>query len=142
MKEITITEEKAFEGFMNGTNCCMEVFSQTAELLGFDVDTACNIAAALGAGMGLGSTCGCVTGAFMALGFKYGAGDELDAKKAEFVEKFTAQFKSCNCPEILGGLNPAIGADMAVMMEKELMKTICAPAVCAACAIVKELIDE
>ena len=142
MKEITITEEKAFEGFMSGTNCCMAVFSQSAELLGFDVETAQNIAAALGAGMGIGSTCCCVTGAFMALGFKYGAGEELDAKKAEFIEKFTAQFKSCNCPEILGGLNPAVGDDMAEIMDKDLMHTVCAPAVCAACAIVKELIDE
>ena len=142
MKAITITEEKAFEGFGSGTNCCMAVFGQAAELLGFDVETAQRIGAGFGAGMGLGGTCGCVSGAFMALGLKYSAGDKLNEKKASFIEQFTAAFNGCACTEVLGGLNPAVSEDMAVMVEKGLMRTTCAPAVCKACEILKDLLDE
>lgn len=74
-----MTQDKALECFGGGLDCSQVVFGYGAELLGEDKEKAVKIAAAFGGGMWNGETCGCVTGALMALGLKYGhckLGDE------------------------------------------------------------------
>ncbi len=144
-----MTEEKALTGFGGGIHCSMAVLGEVAGLIGMDEEEAKKLGSAFGDGMGHGGVCGCVTGAYMALGLRFGNWEEgqteqmaiLSEKKAEFERRFTEKFKSVICPEILGGLNPAKPEEKAVIVEKGLMKTTCAPAVCAAAEILKELLD-
>ncbi len=49
-------------------NCAQATFVPVAESLGMDTETACRIGAHFAAGMGMGATCGGVTGGLMALG--------------------------------------------------------------------------
>ena len=69
-----MTKEKAMQNYAGGIDCSQVVFAHGAELLGFDQKTAKKIAAAFGGGMFAGERCGCVTGALMAIGLKYGTG--------------------------------------------------------------------
>ncbi|MBQ1343860.1 MAG: C_GCAxxG_C_C family protein [Firmicutes bacterium] len=134
--------------FGMGVNCCMQVFSAVAEDIGLSEEEACRIGAGFGGGMGLGSTCGCVTGALMALGYKYGndgPGQKekiavYNEKKRAFLQAFKEECGSTVCPELLDGLNPAVPADKAVIVERGLMKEVCAPAVCTAVDILADLL--
>jgi C_GCAxxG_C_C family probable redox protein len=103
--------DQAVACFGNGFSCSQAVFSTYAEELGLDKETALKISGAFGGGMaGMADTCGAVTGAFMAIGLKYGKTklDDEEAKKktyslvAEFVERFKARHSSIVCRELLG----------------------------------------
>ena len=143
-----IFADEAFQNFGQGINCCMQVFSAAAEELDLSVEEARRLGAGFGGGMGLGSTCGCVTGALMALGYKYGNEEPgqsdrvalFNEKKKAFLTAFTEKFGSTRCPDLLGGLNPAVPEDKAQIGEKGLMKSVCANAVVAAAEILKELL--
>jgi C_GCAxxG_C_C family probable redox protein len=59
----------AIERFQQGYSCSQAVFSVLAEPLGFDTGTAFRIAAGFSGGIARSAeTCGCVTGAIMAIG--------------------------------------------------------------------------
>lgn len=142
-----MTEQQAIDNQLHGISCSMSVFGETAERLGLDRELAYRIASGFGGGMGYGSVCGCVTGAYMALGATFGndplgrakAMETLRQKKAEFDKRFSEQFGSLLCSEILEGLNPAVPEERAIIMERGLMQSICPVAICAACEIVAEL---
>ena len=94
-----------------------------------------------------GRTCGCVVAALMALGYKYGYSEpgstaqknELLAKKAEFERRFTEAHKSVVCREILGH-DLSKPEEMAQIMEKNLLFTVCPKAVCTTCALLDDLL--
>ena len=94
--------------------------------------------------------CGCVTGAYMALGLTYGnsvPGEVekialLKKKKAEFERRFAERWGSLECTKMLGGLDPARPEELKAAVERGLFQSVCAPAVCDACAILKELDEE
>ncbi len=72
-----------------------------------DYQTAIKVSAGFGGGMYLGSVCGAVTGGIMAIGLKYGgSGSASNAQTTkrvrEFAERFKAQHKWINCPELTG----------------------------------------
>ena len=84
--------------FKNGFNCSQSVFSTFAPELGLDKETALKIADGFGAGMGYSAeTCGAVTGAFMAIGLKYGRSksddDQAKEKINTLIKEFMHQFK-------------------------------------------------
>lgn len=143
-----IFADEAFQNFGKGINCCMQVFGAVVEELDLSVEEARRLGAGFGGGMGLGSTCGCVTGALMALGYKYGneepdqsgQADLFNEKKSAFLTAFTGKYGGTRCPELLGGLNPAVPEDREQIVEKGLMKSFCANAVCAAVEILRELL--
>ncbi|MDO4834802.1 MAG: C-GCAxxG-C-C family protein [Bacillota bacterium] len=143
-----LENDAVFDNFGQGINCCMQVFSAVAEEIGFSEAEAKKIGAGFGGGMGLGGTCGCVTGALMAIGCKYGnfepgQTEEMElfnGKKKEFLDEFRAQVGDTQCIELLGGLNPAVPEQKAQIVEKGLMKTICAPAVCTTVEILEEIL--
>ena len=145
---MVLESEKVFSNFGQGINCCMQVFSAVAEDIGISEEEAKKIGAGFGGGMGLASTCGCVTGALMALGYKYGNFEPgqseqmalFNSKKKEFLEAFRARFGDTQCVALLGGLNPAVPEQKAQIGEKGLMKSVCAPAVCAAVEILKGIL--
>lgn len=142
-----ITEIFACKCFETGVDAAQITFGHCAEKLGFDEKTAMKIASAFGGGMWNGETCGCVVGALMALGYKFGtdAPEQKEAKKAllakkeEFEEEFKKQNGSLLCREILGyDLSTPEGKDK--IREKGLLYTICPKAVVTACKILDEIL--
>jgi C_GCAxxG_C_C family probable redox protein len=131
--------ETAEEAFASGYNCAQAVFMTYAEQLGLDKETAAKISSGFGGGMHLGGTCGVVTGAFMALGLKFGDGKKRTYNEtAEFTEKFLERNPSIKCLDLLG-------ADVRVKEEFEkaksegLFKCTCGRLVKEACEILEEM---
>ena len=96
-------------------NCAQSVFVPFAEREGMDTETALKTAACFGSGMNMGSVCGAVTGAMMALGAACTAGADPAAEKPkgtklckELQKRFQAQFGSMLCAEILQANGHAI----------------------------------
>jgi len=147
MKIEKVSEEIACEYFKQGIDCSQIVMGYAAEKLGICSDNALKISAAFGGGMWAGRTCGCVTGALMALGLKYGYCEPnsteqkniLLGKKAEFEQKFIAENKSIVCREILS-YDLSKPEEMSLIMEKNLLFTICPKAACSACKILDEML--
>ncbi len=149
MFETKLTEEEVLRGFAAGVDCSQEVFAEFAVQMGVDRETALKIAAVFGGGMGHGYTCGCVTGALMAIGLRYGQGDRVDMAKKNrmlqlqkrFEEAFSEEYGSCICREILG-YDLSIPEERDKVMEEGLFGKICARAVLSACAILEDLFNE
>lgn len=143
----TMTEEKALMGFGTGVDCSQAVFGEFAEQLGIDRDDALRIAANFGGGMWEGEVCGAVAGALMALGLKYGQGEDADpdkknemmAKAAEFKKLFCEKHGSCICREILGLKIPE---DMEQIMAENKFGTVCNRVVVDACEICADILND
>jgi len=148
MSETSMTKEQAAQGFKEGFDCSQQVLAYAANRygLGVDEEEAFKIAASFGGGMWNGDTCGCVSGALMAVGLKYGhckpndkqGKAHLIAKTGEFEKKFIERNGSLICKNILG-LNPTVPEDMKTIVEQNLFFTICTGLVCSACEILDEV---
>ena len=117
-----VSEEFAVECFKGGIDCSQIVMGYAANKLGINSDEALRLSAAFGGGMWQGRTCGCVL-----------------AKKAEFERRFTEAHKSVVCREILGH-DLSKPEEMARIMEKNLLFTVCPKAVCTTCALLDDLL--
>lgn len=142
-----VSEDLAVDCFKNGIDCSQIVMGYASNKLPVGHEEAMKLSAAFGGGMWQGRTCGCVVGALMALGLKYGYSEsgstaqknELMAKKAEFEKRFAEAHKSVVCREILG-YDLSKPEEMTRIMEKNLLFTVCPKAVCTACAILDDLL--
>lgn len=142
-----MTEDKAREGFGGGFDCSMLVAGHCSHALGMDEKDALKMAAGFGGGMWHGETCGCVTGALMALGLKYGncelgdkeTKDAFLAKKAAFEAAFAEENGSLICREILGN-DLSTPEGMEKIMAENLLMTRCPKLVCSACEIMDGLL--
>ena len=147
MEKKDLTPDAVLEQFEQGFDCSQVVLAQAAGKLGISVEEARKMAAAFGGGMWRGDTCGCVSGALMAIGLRYGTakpGDaeqksEMLAKKAAFEEKFLKCWGSCICRDILGH-DLSVPAEMEKIQEKQLLTTRCPQVVCDACAALEEVL--
>jgi len=96
--------------FLKSLNCSQAVLETYAPSLGMSVKTARRIAAPFAGGMGMGSECGAVTGAFLVIGMKYGktrdqdpqADKETFSRVAKFVQEFKAKHGHIGCSALLG----------------------------------------
>lgn len=96
--------------FLKSMNCSQAVLETYAPAMGLDVETSRRVAAAFAGGMGMGSECGAVTGAFMVIGLKYGKVKDKDPAAdgstfgalAELVQRFKAQHGAISCSALLG----------------------------------------
>ena len=144
---MAMTEEKARECFMGGIDCSQVVFGDAAERLGFDKETARKIAACFGGGMFCGERCGCVTGALMAIGLKYGHSVEGDEEtKAEmmgilkeFTDAFTEENGSLICKDLIK-YDVSIPEEMAAAFESGIMFDLCPKLAVSACEILEDLL--
>jgi C_GCAxxG_C_C family probable redox protein len=136
--------------FEEGFSCSQAVFSAYAEQFGLDRETALKISGGFGGGMGrMAQTCGAVTGAFMAIGLKYGAveSDDQEAKDKTYdlVREFADRFKSCHgsvtCQELLG-CDISIPEGLKVAREQGIFKTTCPRLVRDAAEILEEILAE
>ena len=145
--EKKITKEEVQNMFADGFDCSQVVLSHVSEQINMSKEDALKIAANFGGGMWHGETCGCVAGALMALGVKYGTiipkdsegKEKLLQKKAEFEEKFCKKHGSCICREILG-YDLTKPEEMAIIQEKKLLETKCPEVVCDTCKILEEML--
>jgi C_GCAxxG_C_C family probable redox protein len=92
-------------------------------------ETAIKLTAGLGGGMGMGSVCGVVSGAFLAIGLKYGGVEpkarERTAKVSRtFVERLKSRHTSVNCRELLG-CDPNAAKGRKTINERNRRKTLC-----------------
>ena len=142
-----MTKEKAMQCYAGGIDCSQVVFQYGAEILGLDQEIALRVASAFGGGMFHGRTCGCVTGALMAIGYAFGQykpGDEaakmkMMEKKVEFEKAFIDINGSLICRELLGYdiSNPE---ELQKVRGAGLMMDLCPKLACDACDILDEIL--
>ena len=144
---MAMTEDKARECFMGGIDCGQTVFGDTAERLGFDKETAWKIAACFGGGMFSGERCGCVTGAIMAIGLKYGhcepGDEETKAEMMRVLKEFTEAFEDENGSLICRDLIKYDVSDpeqLAAAFASGIMLDLCPKLAVSACEILEDLI--
>ncbi|MBN2591106.1 MAG: C_GCAxxG_C_C family protein [Sedimentisphaerales bacterium] len=141
--------EKAVEQFEKGYNCSQAVLSTYCEQLGLDYDTALKIATGFGGGMHIDGTCGAITGAFMALGLKYGntiAKDQVTKENVyikiiKFSRRFNDQHGSTQCHELLGcDITKKEGLEIA--RQKGVFSVTCPNMVKSAAEILEKMFEE
>ena len=127
--------------------CSQQVFAHFADRLGIAPESALRIASCFGSGLGRADVCGCVTGGLMALGLAHGRGgacsraeqQSLYAERDAFTAAFSRAHGSLLCREILGH-DLTLPEQRAVIVEKALFSSVCAPLVCATCEMLEELL--
>lgn len=146
-----MTPELAMHYYARGLDCSQVVFGHCARDVGVDETQAVKIGGAFGGGMWRGDTCGCVTGALMALSAVYGhEADDPEAKKklVEKVKEFERRWKA---EDIINGTTicrDIIGFDFSQEGEFEkaskdgVMTRVCPQLAATACRIVDEILDE
>lgn len=102
----------AVERFAQGYSCAQSVFSVLAEARGLDRDLAYRLAAGFGGGVArTGGTCGCLTGALMAVGLgqRSVSPEENQAEREKtyeaggrLIREFVARNGSACCRDLLG----------------------------------------
>ena len=139
--------EKAMELFNEqGYHCSQAVFGAFAEEAGLTEKQALKIGGCFGGGMNEGEVCGCVTGALMAIGLKYGQceKDDFESRKKsaelckEFYERFKSENGSCLCKELLG-YDFSKEEDTKIICESKLYLKICPALVESAARILCEM---
>lgn len=104
------SKERGLETFSKGYSCAQAVFSALSESIGIDRQSALKTAGAFGGGMGRnGLTCGAVTGALMAIGYKYGKDSDGDTTSKEntykkvnlFFEDFKNMHGALDCSSLV-----------------------------------------
>ncbi len=89
-----MTREEIIGLFSKGLDCSQVVLMSFADELGYDEEELARVASAFGGGMFRGDTCGCVSGALMALGMKYGHDGPNEWEKKAAIMKKTAEFEA------------------------------------------------
>jgi len=129
-------------------NCAQAILETFAPSCGMEVKAARRIAAAFAGGMGRGSECGAVTGAFMVIGMKYGktkskdpeAAEKTFIKSAEFSKEFKARHSQVKCSALLGtNMGTPKGISKAERMG--YFTSRCPNYVASAVAILDKLLD-
>jgi C_GCAxxG_C_C family probable redox protein len=101
--------EHAKYQFLKSMNCSQAILETYGPEMGLPINQARKVAAAFAGGMGMGSECGAITGAYMVIGMKYGKTTESDSRAdnatfkrlAEFNKEFKARHKFMSCSELL-----------------------------------------
>jgi C_GCAxxG_C_C family probable redox protein len=106
------------------------------------------IASGFAGGIGnSGSVCGAVVGGVMAIGLKLGRADTMEGMlqnlgvSREFRRRFEAEMGNIGCRE-LTGLDLTVEGDVAELMDSDIPKKVCFPAVGAAYRLAVDLLRE
>ncbi len=138
---------QAVSCFQEGFSCSQAVLSTYGPRFGLDREMAFRVAGAFGSGMGMGGTCGAVTGAFLVIGPMHGktkadddkAREETHELVKEFVSGFKARNKSILCRELLG-CDVSSPEGMQAARERGLFTTLCKKFVKDAAEIIEQLV--
>jgi C_GCAxxG_C_C family probable redox protein len=142
-------KQKAIELFGKQFNCAQATFAALADEVGISREMALKTAACFGGGMRCGEVCGAVTGALMALGFRFGSTKENDPdgkaaaykRSIAFTEAFKAKHGTILCRELLG-FNPGLPEDADKIKELNLHEKICHGAIADAVEIAEAIIAQ
>jgi C_GCAxxG_C_C family probable redox protein len=147
MSQISRAQLAAAE-FKKGFSCSQAVFSAFGDVLGLDRQKALKIAQPFGGGIAqMGLTCGAATGAFLAIGLKYGRTqpEDEDAKRKtyglvhDFIREFKARHGSIVCRELIGvDLGTPEGHQQAV--ERGVFENLCSKYVRDAVEILEKIL--
>ena len=103
-------KEEAISFFNNGCNCSQAVVMPYAEELNIDHEIVERISVAFGGGMSKqGKTCGCLSGALMVIGLRYGTDSAKEIEKRinsynkgkDMVVKFKETFGAIDCKDLI-----------------------------------------
>ena len=141
-----IEESMIREKFIKGYDCSQVVLSYFAERLGITEEMANKVSACFGGGMMHGDTCGAFTGAIMAVGLKYGhcevehmgQKDIMNAKRAEFLQRFQEKYAVCNCKGLLKH-DISKPEEMQKILDEGLLFDFCPEVVKDSITILKEI---
>jgi len=117
-KAVQLHDEKKY-------NCCQSVLCSACEQFGMEDETAYRLGAFFGKGMRRGEVCGCVTGALMAIGLRYGDENNRESGASQtFLKAFEEKYGSLICKELLKqngkSICPQLIAFAANYLEEEL----------------------
>jgi C_GCAxxG_C_C family probable redox protein len=147
MKDIRF-HDRALELFAEGYSCSQSVFAAMSPALGLDARMALKIASTFGGGMGLGSTCGALTGAMMVLGLAAGFSEySPEAKDAtgdlnrDLVWRWQQRMGAIDCRDILQ-IDPTDKAQKQAARDAGVLAERCPNCVQAAVEIVHEMLHE
>jgi C_GCAxxG_C_C family probable redox protein len=137
--------------FQNGYSCSQSVFSALAERWNISLDVSLRIAAGFGGGLARSAkTCGCVTGAIMAIGLSQpGISPELNRSEKEktyqacqrFMRAFAERNGSTVCSELLG-CDISTPEGLAKAHQEGLTRSRCPKLVRDAVEIVESMRDQ
>ena len=141
--------ERAVDYYSRNFNCTQGVFTTYAIEHGFDEKLALKLATNFGGGARKGEMCGAVSGALMVLGLLYGhsESDDLDTKTKtyamaeEYMNRFIKKNGSVVCRELLG-YDLSKPEEKAVILEKNLFRTLCPDLIRSAVEILDEFLEE
>ncbi len=131
--------------------CAQQVCLHCASRLGISDAQAIGMGAAFGTGMGHADTCGCISGAHIVLGLRYGSAENMEeAKRAkpllvqkvsEFERRFAMVQPCRSCRDILGMdiTQPGVMREAA---EKGLFTSVCGEMTKRTCDILADMLDE
>ena len=134
--------------FRQGFSCSQAVLSAFAEDLGLDRETALRLSQPFGGGIARRADwCGALTGAFLAVGLKYGrtkvedeaARDRTYALVNELIARFEAGHGAVRCRDLLG-CDIGTPAGQKEADDKNLHRTICEELVRDAAALLEEIL--
>ena len=139
----------ALQKFGDGYNCAQAViYSFSDEREDDDKDLLLKLACGFGAGMGRKEiVCGAVSGGIMALGMKYGRGENKDGaltertyrKTRELMDKFVEKYGTVICRELLGGCELTTPEGQREFREKDLKNKVCKDCVRAVVEIIENI---
>ena len=141
--------ETALQKFASGYNCAQAVLYACSDDVNVDKNIALKISCGFGAGMGRKQeVCGAVTGGIIAIGAKYGRGedDEQTAtektyeKTKELLDKFQMKHGTIICLELLDGCNLMTEKGQKYFQENCLKNKICSECVCSVIQILEEIL--
>jgi C_GCAxxG_C_C family probable redox protein len=134
--------------FKKGLNCAQAMLSTYGPQFGLGREDAIRIARAFGSGMGMGETCGAVTGALMVIGLKHAklkdsffSKDKTEDIAREFVERFKARNKTTECKELLG-CDVSLFEGLKTAKKEKHFKRRCPTFVRDAAEIVEEILKD
>lgn len=141
--------DQCVDCFKKGINCTQAVVSAYGPQFGLDREAALKVAAAFGSGMGMGETCGAVTGGLMVIGLKHAKvkGIALLSKEKtadvahEFISKFKARHGTVVCRELLG-CDVSTSEGLKTAKQEKHFKQRCPGYVKDAAEILEELLKD
>ena len=137
--------ERAVDYYGLNFNCSQGVFTTYAIEHGINEKLALKLATNFGGGARKGEMCGAVSGALMVLGLLYGHSESEDpdtkarayAMSEEYMNRFIKKNGSVVCRDLLG-YDLSKPEEKAVILEKNLFRTVCPNMIRSAV----ELLDE
>ena len=144
-----MTREEVVDLFSKGFDCSQVVLMAFAEELGYDEEELARVAAGFGGGMFHGDTCGCVSGALMALGMRFGHETANDFERKALIQKKVHEFEkafeercgSLYCRKLVP-FDFAVPGDDKKAFESGILREKCPGYVLAAIEEVQKLLEE